>query len=103
MQNISGTGEKAVLKILGNENAGEQDSLFRAAEAHMTNATPTVHTQKSQHLEGECQGLMSTRETHSAEMSVPATAYMLIVPKFLKKSFFFRVKPAAKTMGGRRP
>ncbi len=42
-------------------------------------------------------------ETYSAEMRVPTTAYNAIVPKFLKKSFFFRVNPAANTIGGRSP
>lgn len=38
-----------------------------------------------------------------AEMNVPATAKTVMVPKLRKKSRFFNVNPAAKTMGGRRP
>lgn len=36
-------------------------------------------------------------------MNVPGTAKTEMVPKFLKKSRFLRVKPAAKTIGGNRP
>ena len=39
----------------------------------------------------------------SAEMKVPGTAKTEMVPKLRKKSRFFRVKPAAKTIGGSRP
>ena len=38
-----------------------------------------------------------------AEMKVPATAKTVMVPKLRKKSRFFSVNPAAKTMGGSRP
>ena len=43
------------------------------------------------------------RPNASADINVPATAKTVMVPKLRKKSRFFKVNPAAKTIGGKSP